>query len=379
MIHHFFYEIKIKEFPYHCLAATLLFIIVRNAYADPQLDKWEPSDWFQAEVVIFQQIESPELELPPRNYELAYPTRWRKLIDTKKPIKIADLARIYDETTEIHNPFKKVFVQNTYDEFQATSKGTAPIARTTILADNFAPREKIVQPIFELPYSRLQAKYRSLNETAAGLRRRSMYNVLFHEAWRFPAETKAHDRWIIIQAGSRFKDRFQLEGSIRFYKSRFMHFESRLWLSEFTETNVLTKPISLPRLGSPPINENGQSTKESSLNRSIKLQSEAIMLDIDSSKVIERSDVKRHSSDESLGGFSPKKVDPHEEHWENLYPVKKLWTLDQTRKLRKEEIHYLDHPEFGIIVTVNTHQPVLLNPEHQPDPVYEETNNNAAN
>ena len=267
MIHHFFCEIKIKEFPYHCLAATLFFIIVRNAYADPQLDKWEPSDWFQAEVIIFQQTESPELELPPRNYELAYPPRWRKLIDTKKPINIADLARIYDETTEIHNPFKKVFVHNTYDQFQTTIKGMAPIARTTLLADNFAPREKIVQPIFELPYSRLQAKYRSLNETAAGLRRRSMYRVLFHEAWRFPAEKKDRDRWIIVQAGSRFKDRFQLEGSIRFFKSRFMHFESKLWLSEFTETSLLTKTISSPRLGKSPINENGQSTEEFSLNR----------------------------------------------------------------------------------------------------------------
>ncbi len=379
MIYHFFYEIKIKEFPYHCLAATLLFIIVRNACADPQLGKWEPSDWFQAEVIIFQQIESPELELPPRNYELAYPLRWRKLIDTKKPIKIADLARIYDETTEIHNPFKKVFVQNTYDQFQTTSKETAPIARNTILADNVAPREKVVQPIFELPYSRLQAKYRSLNETAAGLRRRSIYHVLFHEAWRFPAEKKAHNRWIIIQAGSRFMDRFQLEGSIRFYKSRFMHFESKLWLSEFTDTNLLTKPISLPRLGSPQINENGQSKEEFSLNRSINLQSEAIMPDTDISDVIERRDVKLHSSDEFFSGYSPNKVETHEENWENLYPVEKLWTLDQTRKLRTEEIHYLDHPEFGIIVTVNTYKPILLNPEDQPDPIYGETNNNTAN
>ena len=103
------------------------------------------------------------------------------------------------------------------------------------------------------------------------------------------------------------------------------------------------------------------------------------MPDIDTSNVIERSDVKPHSSDESLSGFSPNKVETHEENWENLYPVKKLWTLDQTRKLRKEEIHYLDHPEFGIIVTVNTYKPILLNPEDQPDPIYEETNNNTAN
>ncbi|MAJ87937.1 MAG: hypothetical protein CBD08_007715 [Cellvibrionales bacterium TMED148] len=371
MIKHVFIKKKMNHFVSRSLAVKFLFGIIMNTHADSYLDAWEPSDWFQAEVIIFKQIGSKHSELPPRNYELSYPDRWRRLIDTKNPIKIGDLARVHDKAEGTHNPLGEVFVQNAYEYFQNEIKNKDPISLSHLLTDNEDHQEKKMKPIFELPYSILQSKDRNLNETAAGLARRNMYEVLFHEAWRFPAENKVRGRWVIVRAGSNVGEHFQLEGSIRFYKSRFMHFETKLWFTDLTEKNLLTNPIHLPTLRKSTIEKKPLLTTEFPLKLGTNRQSQLPMVDTETSTIALKSDKKHQTSGRSLTAQPAGIVGANTEDLENLYPSGNLWTFDQARRLRETEIHYLDHPELGIIVTVDSYQPILLNPEDRPESVYE--------
>ena len=46
--------------------------------------------------------------------------------------------------------------------------------------------------------------------------------------------------------------------------------------------------------------------------------------------------------------------------------VSALWSIDQSQRLKSSEVHYLDHPRIGIILTINKHQPLLLNSKESP-------------
>jgi hypothetical protein len=371
MTQHFFFAKKINHGFCRALTMAILFIIITNVQADSYIDQWEPSDWFQAEVIIFQHIESNHSELPPLKVELAYPDRWRRLIDTKKPIKIGDLARAYASADGTHNPLKKVFVENTYDFLSTDINNTGPISLSPFLTENHERQEKMAMPIFELPYSLVPSKNRNLNETAAGLRRRDMYQVLFHEAWRFPAENKARNRWIIIHAGTRFEDHYQLEGSIRFYKSRFMHFETKLWLTEFSRSDLSPHQVYLPKLGKSKLETKSRLNTKFPLNLSPNGQLDSKIVSREASIFAANTNEKSDHSDQPINDFYAKKVGRNMEDVDNLFSVEQVWTLEQARRLREAEIHYLDHPELGVIVTVNSYSPILLNPEDKPEPIYE--------
>ena len=44
------------------------------------------------------------------------------------------------------------------------------------------------------------------------------------------------------------------------------------------------------------------------------------------------------------------------------YPVKTLWTFDQSKRLEEQQSYYIDHPKVGILVTIIPYEPEILNP-----------------
>ena len=85
-------------------------------------------------------------------------------------------------------------------------------------------KNNVFIPEFENVYENLESRQRNLNDTARSLNRRG-FKVLLHEAWRFIAENPEEQNWVNIQAGEELEGRSEIEGSVRFYKSRFLHFE----------------------------------------------------------------------------------------------------------------------------------------------------------
>lgn len=133
------------------------------------------------------------------------------------------------------------------------------------------------------------------------LRRDEQFEVLFHQAWNQQMWGESRSTPLIIQAGERHGDHWELEGSINIHIGRFLHLTTNLWLSEFIYGadgvgNYGDWP-SLPVLGS----ESAENATDSPF----------------------RADQVR---------------------------VSRIVTFTEKRSMRSKETHYMDHPEMGIMV-----------------------------
>ena len=387
---------------------------------------WQPDNWYQAEVVIFTQGSAVTDEAASLQYQLKYPQRWLRLLDSDTVIDIRQLADAFEDgiDPDAAGALKRLSIQSNLPRTTAASDASAalipgaPVPSAVIAGPLIAAK-----PIFELPYRRLKAPDRDLNDTARALVRRAPYEVIYHRAWRFPAQQDSDDPWLIVEGGPAFKDRFQLEGSLRFYKSRFLHFESNLWLTHFSDDIEATQQITLPVLKRHPRSKNSlivdQTTGLAGLEKvSVTTQDPNVESAIQSpdnggNRAEAQADTNVYGKGEgqdlpqmssaltspltstltstltsaltsapAMGigelSFGPRQpgaqLEPAIESLAppNVYPAKNLWTFNQSRRLQEAEVYYLDHPQIGIILTIKAYQPQLLNPQdnqqdHQQD------------
>ena len=77
---------------------------------------------------------------------------------------------------------------------------------------------------------RIKPKYFLLNDEVSKMTRRMGYNILFHQAWVVDALPEKDAKPIYISALPDEDYKSRLEGSLRFYKSRYPHIEANLEL-----------------------------------------------------------------------------------------------------------------------------------------------------
>jgi hypothetical protein len=340
--------------------------------SDKEKNLWKPDNWYQAEVVIFKHNRRADDERPPANFELNYPHHWQKLIMLDTEIDVQNLATLieYGSSREI-TELRKIDFKS-----QANREGVDVLPNTDLLnhVANAPIEEEQIRgnyPIFEVPYIKLQRNLRNLNETTMVLRRLPQYSVLFHNAWRFPINTTEKDPWIIVEAGSNINSRFELEGSLRFYKSRFLHFESNLWFSENDINIGEPSNVNFPIL---------QDTKilktlgHDSLRRATNMQeSIAPHISLNADNIQEnQTNLSTPRAEKSEFFHANYNVTTsvtnniNQGTTTNNQTVTALWTIEQSQRLKSSEVHYLDHPRIGIILTINKHQPLLLNAKETP-------------
>ena len=76
---------------------------------------------------------------------------------------------------------------------------------------------------------------RVLDKIARSLERSGRYRVLLHQAWRQPMPEEREARAILIQAGERSGATYEIEGTLRFHLSRFLHVRTDLWFTDFCQ------------------------------------------------------------------------------------------------------------------------------------------------
>jgi hypothetical protein len=317
-----------------------------RAYTEETSQEIEaPDNWYQVEVILFTQNGNTGGETPPQDYDLSFPENWLELIDPNKPLE--------------EDGFPLAQGSLLYESAPGTSLRTIPMAVVTDpLANNglstgqTAVTEEQYTPQYQAPFVLLDKEFRDLNDSAAALDRRQ-YNVVFHEAWRLAADENGADPWVLIKAGQSLEGRFQLEGSLRFYKSRFLHFQSNLWLLQFTNSKVgePSRLIGLPAL---PVAPEVMAVTEA-IGDEIKIGDEAALEEyyLDSTAALNTralDDSKATARDQS----QPQK-----------YPVESVWVLKKSKRIEEQTIYYIDHPEMGIMLTIKPFTPDLLNPPEE--------------
>ena len=149
----------------------------------------------------------------------------------------------------------------------------------------------------------------SLGAIRRSLRRSSLFDVIDHRSWVQPVN--AEPSAILVQAGKRYDDRFEVEGTLSFSRSRYLHVETDLWYTIFE-----------PRGGG---DDNPRLREfESGL------------------------------TDEQLEAYQGL-VDVERER--GSYHAARSHVMMQSRRSRSNELHYIDHPLFGVIVRINRYTP----------------------
>ena len=171
----------------------------------------------------------------------------------------------------------------------------------------------------ELPFLQLDPSLHNLNADARALDRRGNYRVLYHQAWRQPDIGRKQAPWILVRGGERYGEHFELEGSVRLLKSRFLHFETNLWLTRFAS-------------------DAGQAPD------------------------VGEQDKQPQEAWPPLPAYPVLPVfEPVEENMEITPPadylVTKIYSVNTSRLVRKtNQLHYLDHPTLGVLVQVTKYE-----------------------
>jgi len=346
-----------------------------------------PDNWYQVEVILFTQQGNTGTEAPPLDYQLAFPENWQVLIDPRlthngstPPIAegaLLSVGRFQDPKTEpqprfipraqVEDPAISQF-QGQRVEADAITLAAQRLAEAQALDQQLADGSAY-QPRYEQPLLLLDSEFRDLNQSALALDRRG-YNVVFHNAWRFASQGEENDPWLLIKAGQQLDDRHQIEGSLRFYRSRFVHFQSNLWLAQFS--NDSTQLIELPDL--PTAAQPELPTTQHSQDYYSNLASLQPMdidrfqgLDMDNPASLE--DLEGFERLEGLAGIHPQasqqllELTNQQSAKPKQYPVTELWTLKKSMRLDENEVYYIDHPKMGIMLSIKSYEPVLLNPQ----------------
>lgn len=294
----------------------LIIIIFSSQFAVAQQSESasssEPSNerWYQVELLIYANYQqtTADIELWEPQPDLHYPANSLRLIDP------AEESHSHDTTSSLD----KIVLQS-------------PIINTI----------ELQEPAFTLlPNTELQ-----LLSTAKKIASQRDFRLLFHGAWRQLISPRDQAKSIVITGGDKFDDHYELEGTIKLGVERYLHIDTDLWLNTFISNIGLSETPwqLLPKRPNP--EPSVMELKKSYVEGVGRLYSSA-----------------NNASPPSTAFINPKKIatDALTELFGNQFSVERTVTLRQKRRMRSNELHYLDHPLMGILVKITQHDRIVL-------------------
>jgi hypothetical protein len=154
------------------------------------------------------------------------------------------------------------------------------------------------------PHLQLTPDNSDFEQTNRALERSAEHRLLFHGLWRESVADPADAIPLYVQGGLRFDDQYELQGAItlRFNENRDrLVIDSNLWLTEYSASADFESEWQLPAIP------------------------EAMKTDLDSL-----------TRDEQ--GLQ--------------YGINRIFHMEQSREMRSNQFHYIDHPAIGIVILV---------------------------
>jgi hypothetical protein len=382
-----------------------LFVASNNSAAEKDQTKNDPAaeNWYQVEVILFDQKTITGSELAPKEIQIGFPSNWLELSNRypsigimRRPIfdvsatasinnpqtlelkqRLSDLLDLNQYQVEKFNDGTSLIPEATIPYQYADAIQIAEIENTAIFEDYDVANSELnteaevidFKPVYEQQFHRLNRKHRDLNDTARGLNRRN-YRVRFHEAWRFQIGSKEQSPWILVNTKKELANRQVIEGSLRFYKSRYLHFETDLWRINFSPTE--TMDIVLPETPLTALNSD-----EISLLKALRFSNKISSLSPSSAQQkIPKTNLPGEvfiGVEEALEGYSMNQIETllnsqrdttaptSEVMIVNNYPIKEIWPIKQSKRIQLDEVYYIDHPHMGALISIKSFEPVPIN------------------
>jgi hypothetical protein len=282
--------------------------------------------WFKVELMVFSQetqARSVEEQWSPFP-ELAYPEQARFLIEPAlveaNLVEYGGISEIDELGRQVINleesPTASEDIPYRTDSPTGPAKGTEPGEEE----ESAAPQAFVVLPAAELEFA----------GKTAYMQRNGPYRILFHQAWLQPLQEGQAAPSIIIDRSGDGELWPRLQGSIRLTLSRYLHLETNLWLNTAGDYLPGQWRMPPPPLAPPSLIVEGLPEPEPA--------EEPYFLTPEDEAVI--------AGDDGAGLEEP----------EDAYPFRHAVLLSQKRRMRSEEVHYLDHPLLGAVVKVTPYE-----------------------
>ncbi|MFA0811984.1 CsiV family protein [Microbulbifer epialgicus] len=160
--------------------------------------------------------------------------------------------------------------------------------------------------------------------------------VLFHKAWRQVLKQKRNSPAILIDGGDSFQGYNQLGGSVTLSVSRYLHISTNLWLSDFSTAATAEEGILLPR------------RPRAAAETPLRVLSSAQPANNNGSY----DGLALQEDKYSLGNYEPITLGEPQLETEQAVYVAHAARLQHERRLRSGQLHYIDHPAFGILIEI---------------------------
>lgn len=328
--------------------------------------------WYQVELFIFAHNDrGAEIgELWPRQLNLKYP---RQLIALNPPIPEATLPENIELPLQDSLSNESLVVEQQVGTLAATAQPSsdpsavamafdqAPASQDPSNTDSSGlehvaalpikvftgplPAELAavadLQPDQEQPFMFLPEDQHQLSAIAARISRQNDFRLLFHQRWNQPMVDRQQASHLLIRAGQQFDSHFELEGSIKLSVERYLHLDTDLWLSRFIDKNQITTS-PWPKLPTVPLS-----------------------FDLTPAN----NDVGSLAAASPLSQFNHRLLDEFLLADQQLFSVERTVTMRQHRRMRSQEIHYIDHPLMGILLKIVRYDEA---PTALPQPIIEE-------
>lgn len=243
-------------------------------------------------------------------------------------VELIVFSRLIDDRQEHWPTNIKLGYPSNWVELRKSGTQDSHISSADVRGEN--PTPGFISSANDEAFVKLPESEKKLIRHANALKRDSRYRILFHEAWRQFVGGQRQAPAILINGGANYGNHSELEGSITLSVAQYLQLQTRLWLSQF-ELNQGQAPGEWPRLPGLP----HQFTEEMSGDNQHQ-----------------SSDAHSSAQDEGeTATFSQMSSEANEP-----YLPKRIVLVEQSRRMRSKELHYIDHPVLGLIIQITPYE-----------------------
>lgn len=352
------------------VAAFLLAVMAPALRAQDDTDTREEANWYRVEIIVFANGEPGAglSETWPLLPDLAYPSP-------------AQILRRGEVQFEGDRDYSLVAVESLLPEPDFDLRRDRSIAELLWeqeLKSHWRQPVIELEPLIDLrvpaAFTLLPEARREFVAQRRKLDRNEVLDVLFHESWLQPVRSRDDSKPIIIDGLATGGDFPRLQGSVLLYSGRYLHIETNLWLN--TAGEYLDSDWRIPAPPTP-IREEPVVIAPFKLDVAPDWLAPGPGFDVEEPVEIPEDTVNPYvGPDYSYLSIDPEPVEidaPNEEDAspqppplteaelqafldQPYYDFRHAVLLQQRRRMRSGELHYIDHPLFGILVKVSRYE-----------------------
>ncbi|MBV1920266.1 MAG: peptidoglycan binding protein CsiV [Pseudomonadales bacterium] len=322
-----------------CFASSLL-AFIPHSYATEDMTLAEDTQWYEVNIAIFKQ------NTPGFQNE-----QWRDR--DKLNLQFPRRTVMLDDESYDNINFDQIELEPYIPDVPSTPVQQLPTHVTSIQMSSsdeqpLTDEEKAFFDNKELPpkitaFRSIDTEDREFKQTLRRLRNSKAYKILTTKTWRQPGLALSASIPVLIQAGEEFDGDYELEGTVNISLSRYLHVQSNLWLSEYVkqielsntwweESTLENAPTFEGLLTDSTYASETDEPGEQNLNDTTTLHS-----------------VDSNSSTPLLSALN---INESSTHYEAIRTV----VIDESRRMRSNELHYLDHPLFGMVIKITSYE-----------------------